>query len=933
MASPVLGIDLGTTNSVVAHADATRVRVLRDEQGHLLMPSCVSFLEGGETRVGHAARELRLLDAEHTVFSVKRLIGRPFSSPEVKRALQRLPFKLEEGPTGGVMVNVRGEQFSLPEISSFILRRLRDVAERSLGVGCTNAVITVPANFNELQRMATRDAGRIAGLNVLRILNEPTAAALAYGYRAEQRQRIAVYDFGGGTFDISILELSGDVIEVVATAGDTHLGGDDFDRVLADRMVADFQVKYGIDLKQASQQYERITMAAEWLKCQLAELDAAEATIKEVATDGRDKLDLQFRISRGELHELVSPLIGRTFAICEEALKLANVRPSQLDGVLLVGGQTRTPRVREMVAEYFGMQPKYSVDPDLAVAQGAALQGYALSGVPAAQPDRQVVRTLAGAASVPPSKSDPFQDEPTRIADEDNPFDDAPTTLAPQPRQRPVHPALAYGPPSVRPEKPSVLHASTLSGVGAPAQAPPPAGASPFRTHAETPGAKGKGGRTKSDSGARRSPAPPPMAADEPEVEIDLPAVLQVEAANDDDNVATTMLESPKAKARSRGAVIPDSRRKLEEAQRLAAEGQLERALSLYGELLIRDPNDPLLLRETRALRARLTATSPSAAALRAGTPGSGLSLPPASGMSALPPSAAAPSGFPASSLADSGARTKLAESGARATAPELQDSSSFSVAPPSAAVPSAPPSARGTALLGSPSALALPLTAAGTLLESRPAARVSAKPPPPPPPKNRRTPKPADPVTQERASVRPPQLSPVDDGAARARANDNAGQHVIARPRQDSSQFPRPPSVAPLLLDVTPHTLSVETVGGFCEPIISRNAPIPTEQTRVFTTSRDNQVTVSVRVCQGESRRIDDNQVLGQIDLLGLRQARRGDVSIAVTFVLDVDGTLNVRALDEGTGYGQELEVNLTGAIDTRELERVRARVRAMTG
>jgi molecular chaperone DnaK len=799
MPSPVLGIDLGTTNSVVAYADEQRVRVVRDESNRLLTPSTVSFLESGSTLVGHAARDRRLVDVENTVFSIKRLIGRPYRSPEVRRAAERLPFKMEEGQTGGVVVRIRNETFSLPEISSFILRHLRALAEQTIGQPCVNAVITVPANFNELQRMATRDAGRIAGLNVLRILNEPTAAALAYGYRAQQQQRIAVYDFGGGTFDISILELSGDVIEVVATAGDTHLGGDDLDRVLADRMVADFSAAHGIDLRQQPQQYERVTMAAEWIKCQLSELEAAEATIKQVAFAHGAALDLKFKFTRSELYESCSPLIGRTFTICEDALRLAGVRPSQLDAVILVGGQTRTPRVREMVSEYFGMQPKYSVDPDLAVAQGAALQGYALSGVPAADRERRSpVRTLAGpgaAAPTPlrPPVEDIFEDEPTRVATpkqltqpalpgrrSDTPFEDLPTTITRRgdPDFEPTKVGEVYAAQvNLRPSGEVGMHPSTLAGVGAKASA----------------------------SKARVDSEPPTVSTDE----FTADDVLQLAAAD----VRETLSEMPRAKAGIRPAHPPSAR---------SVPPVAPRAVSKPLRADASDPDLPAVLRSAEA-----------------------------------------------GSYEDLDPSTTLLE----------RPSAKAKVRPPGAA-PSAAESPGAT--------IDLPRLAGS---------------------------EPSDRAARPTAAVLPHAPTP------------------IPAPRQQNlqSQFPAPPSIAPLLLDVTPHTLCVETVGGFCEQIIERNAPIPTEQTRVFSTSRDNQATVSVRVCQGESRRTDENQVLGQIDLLGLRQARRGEVSIAVTFVIDADGTLNVRAIDEGTGRGQEIQVNLVGAIGGPELERMRARQRSI--
>jgi molecular chaperone DnaK len=867
MPSPVLGIDLGTTNSVVAYADEQRVRVLRGEAGRLVTPSVVSFLEDGTTLVGSAARDQRLLDVENTVFSVKRLIGRPFRSSEVRRAAERLPFKLAEGPTGGVVVKIRNETFSLPEISSFILRHLRSIAEEAIGQPCQNAVITVPANFNELQRMATRDAGRIAGLNVLRILNEPTAAALAYGYRAQQQQRIAVYDFGGGTFDISILELSGDVIEVVATAGDTHLGGDDLDRALADRMNTAFQTQHGIDLRQHVQQYQRITMAAEWLKCQLSEREVAEAIIREVASVNGSTLDLTFRLSRAELYELCAPLIGRTFTICEEALKLARVRPSQLDGVILVGGQTRTPKVREMVSEYFGMDPKYSVDPDLAVAQGAALQGYALSGVPAANRDRRPARTLAGPATAPPPPSDPFEDEPTRIA---------------APRE-----SAEVGLPSIRPDGIPGAFSSTLAGVGAPAGPERRADSEPVTVSNED---------VSVQRSAELEEFPRVEISDDPDADVEYlhPSLAEFDAEAEVLELSTrklapkTLAETPSAKAGMRPSRLPPDLRSLapraavadHAVPRTAAEPDPRKTVARRPDSAGRivavdaapDADLPAVLLEASADDEDPSTTLLERPRAKAKT------RPPVSAASSAPdPAAARPPERAAVPQPPAAIARRPTPSEARPALP-LQ----AAVAGPAPANDAAPPPASGSALRSG-------LPAASPARSTAPA------------------------PSQPARAARPRRPTPIPAPAP---------QHI-------ESQFPAPPDVAPLLLDVTPHTLCVETVGGFCEQIIERNAPIPTEQTRVFSTSRDNQVTVSVRVCQGESRRTDENQVLGQIDLLGLRQARRGEVSIAVTFVIDADGTLNVRAVDEATGYGQEIEVNLVGAIAAQDIERMQARQR----
>jgi molecular chaperone DnaK len=310
MGSPVLGIDLGTTNSAVAVVTDGKVRALSDAEGNRLFPSVVSFHPSGDVLAGYPARERRLVDAPNTVYSIKRLIGRPFHSEEVKRAMERLPFAFQEGPTGGALVVARGETYTLPEISAFVLRGVRAVAEEALGEPCRRAVITVPANFNELQRSATKAAGRVAGLDVLRILNEPTAAALAYGCGANSRcERVAVYDLGGGTFDVTILELAGDVFEVLATAGDTFLGGDDIDTALAEDMVRACLAQHRYDARGDAQAYERLRAAAEWAKCQLSNNDEVALTVEELAYgDGGAALDLRYTISRARLEDIARGL-------------------------------------------------------------------------------------------------------------------------------------------------------------------------------------------------------------------------------------------------------------------------------------------------------------------------------------------------------------------------------------------------------------------------------------------------------------------------------------------------------------------------------------------------------------------------------------------------------------------------------------------------
>ena len=303
---PVLGIDLGTTNSVVAVADGGQARVLRDIEGHRLVPSVVSFHPNGETLVGYDARERRLVDAKNTVYAVKRLIGRPFNSPEVTRARERFGFDIIENKHGGSVVQVRKGRYALAEISAMVLRQLRRVAESALGEHCERAVITVPANFNELQRSATKAAGKVAGLDVLRILNEPTAAALAYGLGQGQREKVAVYDLGGGTFDITILELDDDVFEVLSTAGDTFLGGEDIDGAIGEAMSDAFLKTHRWDPRVDLQAFERLKAAGEWAKCELTTETRVELTVEDLhrGTSG-EALNLEFALSRAELEEIV----------------------------------------------------------------------------------------------------------------------------------------------------------------------------------------------------------------------------------------------------------------------------------------------------------------------------------------------------------------------------------------------------------------------------------------------------------------------------------------------------------------------------------------------------------------------------------------------------------------------------------------------------
>jgi molecular chaperone DnaK len=597
----VLGIDLGTTNTVVATVRGGRVQVLGDELGRRLLPSVVSFQPDGEVLVGHAAKDRRVIDAVNTVSSVKRLLGRSWRSPEIEQARSRFAFVLKEGPSHEPRISAQGHEYTLSEISGFVLRRAKQIAEASLGEAIERAVLTVPANFNELQRAATKVAGSVAGLDVVRIVNEPTAAALAYGLDRAEKERIAIYDFGGGTFDCTLLDLSGSVFEVLATAGDTFLGGDDLDIVIAERMAQAFLLAYRHDLRADPQAFERLRVAAESIKIELSTRERAGVRLRAAALGSRagSASDVDFVLTRTELEALAAPLIERTFAVCEEALSIANQPVTAFDRVVLVGGSTRIPLVRRCVEEFFGTPPLDRVNPDEVVAVGAAVLAAAL-------------------------------------------------TETSRPRAIPLPPSPA----------------------------------------------------------SRRSPSD-----DEDEVTV----------ATD-----LTSLLAEREKARST----------------------------------------------------------------------------------------------------------------------------------PPFAMPSAPTPPMGMY--------------AASVAPQRPAAGTPAP-----------TPAPAEP------------------------------------PRRQ----------LPVLVDVTPRALVVETAGGFCDTIVQRNAKIPCERTRAFTTSADKQTLVRVRVAQGEDPTFSQNTFLGEVELAGLRPAPRGEVVIQVRFEVDESGTMKVLAMDASTGRQARATLQLVGISGAESVGAMRAR------
>ena len=377
----VIGIDLGTTNSCVAVMEGGKPRVLENAEGANTTPSIVAFADDGERLVGLPAKRQAVTNPTGTLFAIKRLIGRRFDEPMVEKDKKLVPYKIVKGPNGDAWVEIDGKDYSPQQVSAFILQKMKETAEAKLGETVTQAVITVPAYFNDAQRQATKDAGRIAGLEVLRIINEPTAAALAYGLdKKKEAQTIAVYDLGGGTFDISILEIGDGVFEVKSTNGDTFLGGEDFDMKLVSYLADEFKKSNGIDLRGDKLALQRLKEAAEKAKIELSSAAQTEINLPFITADATGPKHLTMKLTRAKLESLVDELIEKTKGPCLQAIKDAGLKAAEIDEVVMVGGQTRMPMIEALAKEIFGREPHKGVNPDEVVAVGAAIQGAVLAG-------------------------------------------------------------------------------------------------------------------------------------------------------------------------------------------------------------------------------------------------------------------------------------------------------------------------------------------------------------------------------------------------------------------------------------------------------------------------------------------------------------------------------------------------------------------------
>jgi len=771
---PIVGIDLGTSNTVVAHADAAgQVRVLADEGGYKIHPSVVSFHPNGGVVVGAPAKQRKVIDPKNTIFSVKRLIGRSYGSAEVQTAKQRMPYEIKQGTNEQPMIVTRGGEFAVPEISAIVLDHVKNIAAAKLpSVG--RAVVTVPAAFNDAQRSATATAGAIAGLTVVRVLNEPTAAALAYGNMRNLNEVIAVYDFGGGTFDITILKLHDQIYEVLGTAGDTFLGGDDLDERLVDRMVEKFLLENRIDLRSNEVSMMRLRAVAEQTKIELSRRSRAVVRIDEIAYGPKGKpLDLQIEITRDEFVRQVSDIIDRTFPVCQEALNLANLDLTGINDIILVGGTTKIPYVRDQVSRFFAKAPRTDVNPEDAVAMGAALQATALERILKRKSPSKVSQPVAV-----PQPEDTQTGEHTReetFAGETAPLPETPVHQEPD--------ELELLPPATGPGAKRVT--AGYQQVARPKTEP----SGRATEYSVTRGAT-------VDRFDERAPTPPPTAA--------TPLARMTKTG------AIPAMPPPTPKTAPRAAVPP---------------------APPNARTLMIDP-DPNPRAGEIAAQATIVVEPPAPTTAR---------------------------GMPVPSTTQRGMPVPQGPPSASITAPDLSPASTAKgFAPP----PAAPMSALPTAATITP----------------------------------------------------PPELPPVPQAGFLPQS------------------FPvMPKAPAPTVLDVTPRGLGIATVAGYCEELIRRNSRVPSEMKRLFTTSRDLQRSVRIVVCQGESRKLDNNVVLGDLRLENLVPRPRGETTIEVTFMLDASGILQVRARDAQTGQEQRATLDLVGAMPQADVDASRDRLQQL--
>jgi len=929
----VVGIDLGTTNTVVAAVRDGRAAALKDRLGRALLPSVVSFPPKGEPKIGYEGKHRRTLDPENTVFSIKRLIGRSWDSEHVQTARTRFPFEMREGPGKATLVHVQGQDHTLPEISALVLSEARRVAEERLGQPVSDCVLTVPANFNDLQRAATKVAGRVAGLQVGRILNEPTAAALAYGFGKKGRERIAVYDFGGGTFDVTLLDLSENVFEVLSTAGDTFLGGDDLDYAIVLRMGEELLKKHRIDMSADVLVREQLRAAAEKIKMDLSTRSMSKVTIDEIGFSAGKTVNFEFSLRRSEFEALAEPFIERTLKVCQEALDVAGVAVKELGEVLLVGGSTRIPLVRRRLSSFFGKMPQARINPDEVVAIGAAIQAAALE-------------SKLGGGSVP----GPPLPGSVRPAAVRSPLPAGPDTSEQSPTTGHTKLGLASAPATLGEAHvpPPRQRLQTLSGVGN-----QPAGVHLRQRPRTLQGlgddfdqAEGDAGESpRTVTGIGKPPTPEELArfAGIPDLsgDADDGPTGRIALSNFDDVTSIIRMPDQVAKLQDREAVAREEEERPASPRAEAApvgteegsvsfdlaelEASAAAAASAEADLpAVQAPGVPVDLDQITEVSGLLEIPEEEDAEGEADLPVVASAPPPAQAPK-LPNQFAAPY-----------ARLNKTMLGTGPAGPDLPSPVHKSTGA-SLPAPAAPP-------LPMRAGVGLPeRTSAG--LPAPTAQRATGTP--------SRRPEPSDPDALESTAVTGTRSSSVDpvelEDAEHEENTDILGSMTpldrrgpgLPPPRQRAPSFddsigealvPQPagagamaqtmlatfpegiPARPPLLIDVTPLALGVETTGGYVDTLIARNSPIPCERTRTFTTARDQQQVVRVRVSQGDAPRFGDNTILGEVELTGIEPAPRGTVRIDVTFSLDESGLLAVSARHQGTGAIANAKLRLIG-------------------
>ena len=977
-----VGIDLGTTNSCVAIVQGDQAKIVESVYGDRIHPSVICFHPSGEVLAGPRAKDRLAIDPENTIYSFKRLLGQDIKAPEIRKLVSHMPYNVIER-NGIPVLQTRNKEATLPEVSALMLRYLREMCEETYGVPINEAIITVPANFTDVQRASTKIAGRIAGFNVLRILNEPTAAALAYGFGGEREERIAVYDFGGGTFDITIIELLDDIFEVLSTAGDNFLGGDDFDEKIAFDMISQFKKQFGFSIEDNPVAMQRIRSVAERAKCQLSSIKEVNATLRELVTGrGGKKIDFSFTVTRDRFEQLGGSLVERTLATCEEALELAKLKPSDLDNVVLVGGSTRIPLVRRQVEEFFGRVPKTQINPDEVVAIGAAINAFSLTQEalsPNIKPRKRANVKVDPFASSPPEAQppasrtedpDPFSSQRSPLADIQDPFADKKGPISSKPprtigkielsQKRTMIGIGAAG--AVREGESARLHDNrskqTLAGVPDSERSREnidlpglPLGSEGQRDRQTPPRNTtadseldlwGSAGVQKGKTGGNDTSAIPgqkhPSMADDPDLPVpvselagsgsaiplasdldlpvpvgtddgmDLPIPVDIDSDNLDLPTTREEFDLPvpvgevdlPAALRSNHIDLPtivgetDLPATVGEADLPAALGETDLPIAVGTADLpgYREKIDLPGRRETKGIssdvspiivapvkdRPRANPTTPFATT----TPRTGIG----------------------STSSDWGSDTDALED---IELDEIGAEEDISSVPPPIAVPplisADRPNAGHTPMQGARPAR--PQTGAQKSFESQNAPPTFSRASIPP------TIEPE--ISEELTS--PPKMPSYHPYHPLDEVVGDDGREAETRTHGEFT-VPITKATPAVLLDVSPRGLGIATAGGYCDIIIERNAAIPIEQSRHFATSRDNQTEVFIDVYQGESRRTEENTQLGRIELTNLRAAPRGEISIMVTFEVDTDGILNVRALNEETRETQSTQIKLSGGL-----------------